>query len=855
MTNWTFETRWNPSNPNLIATASFDGKIAIHTLQNSTVDLTSKGELQGSDDADFFNQSQQKPQSAGFSLEKAPKWLQRPCGANFGFGGKVISFKAQAADNGTQSTLINLTPFAPDDEVASSIGRFEEAMDAHSLSEICKARIAEAQSEAERADWKVMETLTAPDFRSALPEYLGFPNVDNHKSGASAKPSIDGSLPAQDGTLQTETGADAKNNRLSAFFDGKDDDTFLSDLAATKGAKTNSPFQIYSGSESDPDKQITRALILGQFETALDVTLEQDRLSDAFMIAICGGPQCIEKVQKAYFGKQKSGPNYLRLLASIVGKNLWDTVYNADLSNWKEVMAALCSYATPEDFPDLCEGLGDRIEEGLKENLSDSSVRKDASFCYLVGSKLEKVVHIWLQELHEEEEARSSDEVSPFTIHVRCLQTFIEKVSVYREVTRFNDADRNATSDWKLAALYDRYVEYADILATNGQLQAANKYLNLLPEAYPAATLAKNRVHSATQKASAQTPSRLAANANLPQRGQPAIATSVPQRTQARSQTPVNPYAPAGSSQGANPYAPSGAISSNGTAYPSQNGYPQTQSVQPPPRQQPSMVPPPTTFGSMHPHMNGQPPRNFTSSPSVPPPSQAKDMTNWNDTPESFFKPPPPRRSTPSVATPGIAPGPGPQSALPSGLPAYGAQPKSTPPLGPPPKGPVGPPPRNFSPSAGAFQSHQQPTERPSSSAANVYAPPQSQPAAPSAIPPPQRPSIPRGPSPYNAPPSGPPPSNRYAPNPSAQRSQPEQPPPPSTRQGPPPPNPYASPSTTSFPQRPPSQPAAAPPLGGPPRGPPPQGRPPDTEQSGVQGQQSNPPVRKHRESLIVFIS
>src|SRR6202000_2711245 len=163
------------------------------------------------------------------------------------------------------------------------------------------------------------------------------------------------------------------------------------ELAATKGTRTNNPFQIFTGSESEADRKITKALILGQFEKALDVCLAEDRMSEAFMIAICGGEACIKKAQEAYLAKQSGGPNYLRLLASVVGKNLWDTVHNADLSNWKEVMATLCTFADKSEFPDLCEALGDRLEEQGSEH------RKDASFCFMAGSKLEKVVAIWLQ--------------------------------------------------------------------------------------------------------------------------------------------------------------------------------------------------------------------------------------------------------------------------------------------------------------------------------------------------------------------------------------------------------------------------------------------------------------------------
>ena len=60
--------------------------------------------------------------------------------------------------------------------------------------------------------------------------------------------------------------------------------------------------------------------------------------------------------------------------------------YNADLANWKEVMATLCTFADEKEFPDLCDALGDRLEEQVQQQ---PEARKDASFCYLAGSKLD----------------------------------------------------------------------------------------------------------------------------------------------------------------------------------------------------------------------------------------------------------------------------------------------------------------------------------------------------------------------------------------------------------------------------------------------------------------------------------
>lgn len=806
VTNWTFQTRWNPHNPNLLATASFDGKIGIQSIQNTKSDASpsSGSQAQATDDEDFFNKAQSQPQGTSFSLQKAPKWLERPCGASFGFGGKIVSFNLVKAAGAPRHSTIHISTFAIDNGVGTATKSFENALKKNDLGSICETRISGATSDADKADWKIIETLTLDNPRKQLISHLGFASTDDEGADGLSKLSTNGGENDNSGLIEPSGTIAANSNRLSSFFDNNPDgDNFLSDLAATKGAKTNNPFQVYSGLESEPDKRITRALLLGKFDKALDICLQEGRLSDAFMVAICGGQDCINKAQKAYFDRKAGGPNYLRLLASVVGKNLWDIVYNADLLGWKEVMAVLCTYASVEEFPDLCEALGDRLEEQLKAGGSDVNLRKDACFCYLAGSKLEKVVTIWIAELEGDRSLSQEglESESTFTIHARSLQNFIEKVTVFREVTRFQDDGRLASSGWRLAALYNKYIEYADVVASYGQLQVAERYLELLPENYPAAEVARNRVKEAIYRPTAQSKTKQPLNSALPaQQVLPSVGGFQSQQKPAKPSTSgiSNPYiAPSqATSQNPRPQINNGPYGAGG--YPDPAGYQQPHQFRP---QQLNMAPPPTYTAAYQGQNNG-PPRNQNASPSVPPPSQAQSMSNWNDTPESFFKPPTSRRGTPSA---GISSGATPQSTL------QGLQPKSTPPLAPPPKGSVGPPPRINSPSTMMSQLNLQP-ERSSLTAAGAYTPqqpisnpgpinqqgpPQQQGFAQHRGPNQQQGLIARGPSPYHAPPSAPPPSNRYAPTPSANPAAPARQPDPiampiSNRQGPPPPNPYA---------------------------------------------------------------
>ncbi|KAL2265397.1 hypothetical protein VTJ83DRAFT_6497 [Remersonia thermophila] len=666
-TNWIFSARFDPGHPNLVAVASFDGRISIHTLQNTNPAAVPAAQS-ALDDDDFFSKAPTQIQGASFSLPRAPVWLERPVGVSFGYGGKIVLFRKNDAPAGQpRSSRILITGFTVDSDIGSATDRFEEAFRAGDVASICDERAAEAKTDEDKEDWLVLKTLSESDGRTKILDHLGFSKAAG--DGEASHEDQDAAWPDGDGD------------------DGEDD--FLSDLAPAKGAKTDNPFRLLGEGDAAEDG-ITRAVILGDFAKAVDVALKQDRVADAFLLANCGGKELVDKVQAAYLAQKKGSPSYLRLVGSILHKNLWDVVYNADLDHWKEAMVTLCTFAEPSEFPDLCEALGDRILE--------SGSRQDASFCYLVGSKLDKLVDIWLAALAEAEqsglqEATAND--SSFSIHARALQHFIEKVTVFRHVTRFADGEKELREGWKLASLYDKYVEYAEIVASQGHLAVAQRYLDLLPTHFPAAEVARNR-----PPAAASSNPYAPAGPSLIQSSAPVSHGAPPTAAPAGYQPPAavssNPYAPAGP----NLIQPSGP----GPA---------------PARRTPYGQPTPP------------PPRNA----GPPPAATRKDVGNWNDVPMVVKAPV--RKSTPSVA-PVTAPFPGPAAGLQGRAASQHA-------VG-------GPPPQ-------AGQIPPRPSSVTSNASTNPYVPAAPPPAGlPSPMVPPP---APRTASPYNPPPAGPPPSNR----------------------------------------------------------------------------------------------
>lgn len=759
-----FQTRFNPHFPALLATASFDGKIAVHTLQN-TNQPADQGVANGAADGDdFFSMAAQSQlEGASFNLKQAPKWLQRPVGASFGFGGKLVIFRSSKSSvaSARASSVIQISQFSADADIAKAMEEFEASLKSQDIATICKSRIENATSDNERADYEAIEALAAPNPRTGVTEHLGFAK----EATTSQQPlENDEQLPA---SLETE----------------KEDEDIFAKLSSNDGPQSGEPFQLLSEYDPASDREISEAVAMGRFERGVDVCLREGRFLDAFLFAACGGEALVENVQKAYFNRKSSeGPSYLRVLAAVATKNLSDIVQNADLANWKSTMAIICSYADADEFPELCEALGDRILE--------SGSRKDASFCYIVGSKLEKVINLWISELQDEERAAVQEDngESTFSAHARILQNFVEKVTVFRKAAKFEDKEKDLAADWKLSPLYDRYVEYADILSSNGHLSTAAKYLELLPAKYPAAEVARSRVKQASSKATpAQARQQQANTQRTTQRAQPAPITFQPLQAPATN-AGLNAYVPTAPAMQSNPYAPTS------QAYTPQQGY------MPPVAPQTNLGPQgySTTRGMPQGNGYGQfgaPQPNTASLPLPPPPPKAKDMSNWNDTP-MVTKPAISRRGTPgTIPAPITSPFPNQTgTGLPPSGPPFGGLVRGTPtPPPPPPKGSAVS--RVSSPlNSGMPPSFQHPS-RPASTS-NVYSPSPLQSGQPfgHSVPPP---TVARGPSPYNPPPAGAPPTSRYAPAPATQQLGQQLPgqiaPPPQSHIRPPPANnPYA---------------------------------------------------------------
>ncbi|KAI8823184.1 uncharacterized protein EV422DRAFT_566042 [Fimicolochytrium jonesii] len=542
--NWSFDVQWCPKNPDLVAVSSFDGAVSVHSLQSSgseEPELPPSPVHQVHSDDPFAPQNLNPPQAyvpSTFALRQPPKWLRRPVGATFGFGGKLVSFDPQ-------SRGVSFRTVATESAFAHRVAELEavladDQMESYKI--FCERRAlandeGDAVNEADREMWKFMKVMLESGARDQVVEYLGLNRsniggprlsglLQKLKASATTKEEARGgaadagrkqSIAGQGPAGAVPTNDPAQLNGLNKLFgasqvefpDIPQPDTAAPEHPAPPPARErrHDPFSLYPtkpGPESDVEILLTKALILGDFETAVDIALGANRLADAMLLAVSGGPDLLLRTQQEYFRRQKD-KTYVRVLQSVVDGDLQDVVENGHLDGreggWKDILALICTYAKPEDAAQLFSALGRRLEQspntpdaikqGPKENKKFAAV-----LCYIAAGDLHKVVDVWSSREVEEEHkllqgagARERKEVTAYTSHVVALQSLIEKVTVFRKAIGFIDPDlanqnQAPTGIFDLESLYDRYAEYAESVAGQGKLDLAWSILELIPASF-----------------------------------------------------------------------------------------------------------------------------------------------------------------------------------------------------------------------------------------------------------------------------------------------------------------------------------------------------------------------------------
>ncbi|XP_064175110.1 protein transport protein Sec31A isoform X1 [Anguilla rostrata] len=462
---WCFDVQWCPRNPALLSAASFDGRITVYSVMGGSLEAQQKmgaDKISSSfDSMDPFGTGQvlpplQVPQPAAQTtvvapLKKPPKWVRRPVGATFAFGGRLITFenpKPPQQQQGPQPLprLVFVSQVVTETEFLQRSGELQAALQSGAFSTYCQGKVQNAPSETDQDIWRFLKVNFEDDARVKFLRLLGFSKEELEKKIAS---NLGKDFCANGHGVDANDLAE-KMQLLSAQREDESspvaDSDFFSNLP-----KDKPNFQIPVS--ADTDGLISQALLVGNFEGAVELCLNDGRFAEAILLSISGGAELLKKTQQRYLDKQKS--NISMLISSVVTQNWQDIVESCELDNWKEALAALLTYARPEEFAPLCDTLGARLEQQGKEKCC-----LQACLCYICSGNIEKLVECWAQQ---------KDCSSPLD-----LEDLVEKVMILRKsIERL----RNGEVAMQSPVLAHKLTHYASLLAAQGSLAAAMSYL------------------------------------------------------------------------------------------------------------------------------------------------------------------------------------------------------------------------------------------------------------------------------------------------------------------------------------------------------------------------------------------
>ncbi|NXV61933.1 SC31A protein, partial [Molothrus ater] len=482
-TQWCFDIQWCPRNPAVLSAASFDGRISVYSIMGGSADglrqkqvdqlSSSFGNLDpfgtGQPLPPLQLPQQTAPQSVVMPLKKPPKWIRRPMGASFSFGGKLVTFENSKPpqqpgmeQQQQQHPHVYVSQVVTEKEFLARSNQLQEAVQSQGFVSYCQKKMDMALADFERNVWAFLKVNFEEDSRVRYLELLGYRKDDLKKkvnitlqckvflpillvdvygifSLLKAPAESDGSVPNEGDEGQT-----TEEEFLGETL--KDHKKETEDLGP---AKTTFNISV----SGDVDGLITQALLTGNFESAVDLCLHDNRMADAIILAIAGGQELLSRTQEKYFAKMRS--KITRLITAVVTKNWKEIVQSCDLQNWREALAAVLTYARPDEFTALCDLLGSRLE-----NEGDSVLQTQACLCYICAGNVDKLVACW---------TKVQDGNSPLS-----LQDLIEKVVILRKAVQLTQAvDPNAMG----ALLAEKMSQYANLLAAQGSLAAALSFL------------------------------------------------------------------------------------------------------------------------------------------------------------------------------------------------------------------------------------------------------------------------------------------------------------------------------------------------------------------------------------------
>ncbi|XP_076368334.1 COPII coat complex component secretory 31 isoform X2 [Tachypleus tridentatus] len=477
---WSFDVSWCPRNPAVIASSSFDGHVSVYSLMGGQQQIQPSSKLAESfPGSDAFAQPpvQQSTQyTVSVSLKKPPKWLRKPVGASFGFGGRLVTFvhelpqphHGQPGHPVPPIHQVYISQIVTEPEVLNRATQLESALNTSNLADFCHKKVQAITDSYKQLAWNFLQANFDQSPRASMLSLLGYDPQDVNMQINTMIKKNESKVDSNENSVDDDMSN--KISSLSTDVAEGDEGSLLFDNIASKEENVDLTPMTIKTDKDDIDGMLSRALLTGNVAAAVQLCLKDERWADAIILAQAGGQSLLHQTQKCYFKAMHS--DSVKLISAVVTSDWNHVVDHCDIDCWKEALAAVLAYAKPEEFTVLCETLGGRLEAEQNRVMI-----QNAMLCYICAGNYEKLANCWVRTQNKIDSPDS-------------LQELVEQVMVLRKAVELMGGQSPQLKTGTLSSLLGRY---AALLAAQGSLSSAVTYL--VDTSEPSLALLQDRIY------------------------------------------------------------------------------------------------------------------------------------------------------------------------------------------------------------------------------------------------------------------------------------------------------------------------------------------------------------------------
>ena len=215
---------------------------------------------------------------------RPPKWMKPASGVSCGFGGSITSFASN-------HKVVSITTHVDKPNLKALVDEFESSIANGDYVGFSVSKQEGASNAGDLYDakvWGFMQIIFDPNARAKLLYYLGLNPEQIHQ--------------------------------LAVEFEEKEENVIdMSKLSLdnNKDGKKGTPPM-----SSEAEKAVNNALLVGNFEAAVECCIRSGNMADALILASCGGAELWAKTQAKYFESELSKRPFLSVVSAVINNKV-----------------------------------------------------------------------------------------------------------------------------------------------------------------------------------------------------------------------------------------------------------------------------------------------------------------------------------------------------------------------------------------------------------------------------------------------------------------------------------------------------------------------------------------------------